>query len=210
MIIRRRHNGRFVITPNAMWEDRKLSAEAKGTLGYLLSRPHDWHVRQAHLGRVMGCGRERMQRIVNELIDSGYVERSEQERVEGGRFGTLEYIVRDEPQAENTTTDETRQSGNPESERPTPYKEREELKDRTSVSQLRLPQKQSREVTRPMHGDRGSIERQIATRIDPGGSGGFAVLMTMPESEVEALCARQRRGTLDEQAIQRLRARADP
>lgn len=49
---------------------------------------------------------------------------------------------------------------------------------------------------------RGAIEVQIAERI---GSNGFDVLMALPLSEVEALCVRQRRGSLDDATIERLR-----
>jgi predicted DNA-binding transcriptional regulator AlpA len=54
-------------------------------------------------------------------------------------------------------------------------------------------------------GDRGAIKLQIAERIGPKG---FDVLMSLPLSEVEALCTRQRRGSLGDDEIARLRIRA--
>jgi hypothetical protein len=39
-IVRREHRAHFTILPNAIFLDERLSIEAKGVLGYLLSRPH--------------------------------------------------------------------------------------------------------------------------------------------------------------------------
>jgi hypothetical protein len=51
--------------------------------------------------------------------------------------------------------------------------------------------------------DRGSIELSIANRI---GENGWVILMALPTSTVEYLVSRERRGTLDEEAIAQLRA----
>ena len=53
-IIRRKHDSQFTVVPNRIFEDDRLSIEAKGVLGYLLSRPHDWSVRHDHLQRELG------------------------------------------------------------------------------------------------------------------------------------------------------------
>jgi len=53
-----------------VFADERLSIEAKGVLGHLLSRPHKWRVR---LG--MSGGRKKLQRIFRELIAAGYVTR---------------------------------------------------------------------------------------------------------------------------------------
>ena len=52
--------------------------------------------------------------------------------------------------------------------------------------------------------DRGRIELEIANRI---GSDGFDVLMALPASEVDQLCAMQRRGSLDQSALDQARER---
>ncbi|MFH1342849.1 MAG: hypothetical protein ABIL01_16850 [Pseudomonadota bacterium] len=94
-IVRRRQNARFAALPNAIWEDDRLSIEAKGVLGYLLSRPANWHVRLPQVGKKLDLGKDRLQRIFRELIAAGYVTR-EQPRVASGAFDRFEYIVRDE------------------------------------------------------------------------------------------------------------------
>jgi hypothetical protein len=66
-------------------------------LGYLLSRPHKWHVRLDHVGRTLVVGRKKLQRIFRELIAAGYVAREAQRIVDGHRFGELDYVVRDVP-----------------------------------------------------------------------------------------------------------------
>lgn len=97
-IVRREHNGNFTIVPNAIHEDRRLSIEAKGALGYLLSRPSKWEVRHGHLRKLWGIGRDKFQRVMGELIAAGYVERdSNQPRDNNNRFTAYDYVVRDIP-----------------------------------------------------------------------------------------------------------------
>ena len=98
-IIRREHRAHFTIVPNAVFADTRLSIEAKGVLGYLLSRPRKWRVRPEHVARTLNVGRKKLQRIFRELIGAGYVTREPQRFVNGHRFGDLDYVVRDVPLA---------------------------------------------------------------------------------------------------------------
>jgi len=98
-IVRREHRAQFTIIPNAIFRDDRLSIEAKGVLGYLLSRPHNWQVRLDHVSRTLRIGRKKLQRIFRELIGAGYVTR-EQARTAGvHRFCQIDYVVRDVPLA---------------------------------------------------------------------------------------------------------------
>ena len=96
-IVRREHRAHFTIVPNAVFADARLSVEAKGVLGYLLSRPHKWQVRLEHIGRTLKVGRKKLQRIFRELIGAGYVTREPQRFGACHRFGDLDYVVRDMP-----------------------------------------------------------------------------------------------------------------
>jgi len=96
-IVRREHRDNFTIVPNAMFLDERLSVEAKGVLGFLLSRPHKWQVRLDHIERTLKIGRKKLQRIFRELIGAGYVTREQQRILDGYRFGEMDYVVRDVP-----------------------------------------------------------------------------------------------------------------
>jgi hypothetical protein len=98
-ILRSEHRADFTIVPNEVFVDRRLSAEAKGVLGYLLSRPHNWHVRLDHVGRTLLIGRKKLQRIFRELIRAGYVSREQRRGPDDHRFDRADYVVRDVPEA---------------------------------------------------------------------------------------------------------------
>jgi len=97
VIIRRHHNSDFTIVPNAIFEDDRLSVEAKGVLGYLLSRPHNWTVRLAHIGKTLKIGRDKTERIFQELRTAGYVIRGSSQKRIMGRWDAAEYVVLDNP-----------------------------------------------------------------------------------------------------------------
>ena len=161
-IIRRRHNRDFTTIRNDVFRDEDLALDALGLLCYLRSRPDDWNISQEHLRRRFGTGsgdarkpmgREQMQRIMRELIASGWVQR-EEARTGRGSFGGVEYVVLDEPDKGSPSEDETPdvaslpqsgfptpgepstgepstgepESGEPESVNPTAYKELDSTK----------------------------------------------------------------------------------
>jgi len=88
-------NARYTTVPNHVFEDARLSMEARWLLGYLLSKPDNWTVILGDIAKRGGCGRDKARRIVNELVQNGYAEK-EQER-EDGRFGKLSLVIYDEP-----------------------------------------------------------------------------------------------------------------
>jgi hypothetical protein len=104
-IVRREHRAHFTILPNAIFLDERLSIEAKGVLGYLLSRPHKWSVRLEQIGWALRIGREKLQRIFRELISTGYVTREQQRMADDQRFGRVDYVVQDVPEAVTRSVD---------------------------------------------------------------------------------------------------------
>ncbi len=89
-----RGNDEFIAMPRAPFQDNRITAEAKGVFGYLLTLPPDSKIRHDPLRRALGIGRDRLERIFKELIGAGYVARSEkQTRVGGGVFGGYDYVV---------------------------------------------------------------------------------------------------------------------
>jgi hypothetical protein len=98
VIIRHRHEKSFVIVPNGIFHDARLSLGAKGLLAYLLSLPPDWDVRHDQLQRELRIGRKQLEKHLEELIAAGYVVRDQvQGRDEHNRFTTLNYVVTDIP-----------------------------------------------------------------------------------------------------------------
>lgn len=74
-IARNRENP-YCVVPNALAQNSKLTFEARGLLLYLLSKPDDWMVRMADLQKAaFHTGREKVQRIVRDLLAAGYMER---------------------------------------------------------------------------------------------------------------------------------------
>lgn len=147
-IIRRRHNKNFTVIGNEVFSDESLDLDALGLLCYLRSRPNDWNISTEQLRRRFGCGPEKMQRLMRELIASGWILRQEIRKGSSGTFAGVEYVVLDEPGQDATAQGgaaKTRhspesekpiavpesgkpesgepESAEPESEKPTPYKE---------------------------------------------------------------------------------------
>lgn len=84
----------FVMIPNEMLEDTRLSWKAKGLLAYLLSKPDGWKVWEADLMAHAKDARDSVRSAVQELIKTGYVTRERKQR-EDGRFAGYDYAVHD-------------------------------------------------------------------------------------------------------------------
>jgi hypothetical protein len=76
-IIRTYHdtNNPFAQISRAALQNRDLSWEARGVLGYLLSKPVDWEIHFWDLVNQGPGARDRMRRILNELQTAGHVAR---------------------------------------------------------------------------------------------------------------------------------------
>lgn len=102
-IFRKRLTSNFSVISNEVFESG-LSAEAIGVLCYLLSKPDNWVLIQGHLSSKFDCGRDRMQRIISELIDVGYIRKNRPRDPVTKAYLTTEYIIVDsktEPLPEN-------------------------------------------------------------------------------------------------------------
>jgi hypothetical protein len=95
---RSNHTSNYTKIPNAMPLDGRLSVEAKGALAYMLSRPPGWRFYHWELQQTLRIGRQKLERIINELIAAGYLTRSRvQPRDANNRFLGYEYVVCDVP-----------------------------------------------------------------------------------------------------------------
>lgn len=90
-------NARYTTVPNHVFEDLRLSMEARWLLGYLLSKPDNWTVRMGDIRKKGNCGRDKARAMVSELVDAGYMEREDARK--DGKFNGLMLVIYDEPQA---------------------------------------------------------------------------------------------------------------
>ena len=92
----------FTQIPNAWLRDSRISLGAKGLLAQLLSHAPGWRISQDSLAFANGVGRDAIRTLINELLDAGYLTRSEnRERTEKGYLGGYTYTTQD-PTAEPT------------------------------------------------------------------------------------------------------------
>jgi biotin operon repressor len=95
----------FTQIPNAWLRDKTISLGAKGLLAQLLSHAPGWSISQESLGRDNGIGRDAIRTLINELLDAGYLTRSEdRQRTDKGYLGGYTYTTQD-PTRDNPTQD---------------------------------------------------------------------------------------------------------
>lgn len=82
-------------------QDRRLTFEARGMLAYLLSKPNDWEVEVNDLKQQ--CGRDRVYRIINELLEANYLKR-ENAHDGKGKFSGYNYQLYETPFTEKPYT----------------------------------------------------------------------------------------------------------
>lgn len=92
MIIHSNPQNNFTKISNAFIQDSNISAEAKMVGILLMSYPSDWIVNIAHLSKTLGKGVATIRKALKELIQTGKLTISEQERDEKGRFTKDEKI----------------------------------------------------------------------------------------------------------------------
>ena len=89
----------YVLSRNIS-EDKRLGWAARGLLVYLLGKPDHWKVSVAALVNETAeagtkSGRDTVYKLLNELIDAGYIERRQVSN--DGKFGGIDYIVCEQP-----------------------------------------------------------------------------------------------------------------
>ena len=95
-ITKGKFDNKFTTIPNSLIQNTDLTLEARGLLIFLLSKPSDWKVNVKNLSQDNDIGRDKCYKIINALIDSGYIVRNE-EKVKG-RYNYTEYFVYPEKQ----------------------------------------------------------------------------------------------------------------
>lgn len=99
----------FTQIPNDWLRDSRISLGAKGLLAQLLSHAPGWRISQENLAHANGVGRDAIRTLINELLEAGYLMRSEdRERNEKGYLGGYTYTTQDpsgEPTLDKPTQD---------------------------------------------------------------------------------------------------------
>ena len=83
----------FTQVPNEIIENVSLSALARLLYIYMLSKKEGWSFYRSSMANILGCSRQKLNKVVKELIDAGLVERREQSRDKRG-FGAMVYVVK--------------------------------------------------------------------------------------------------------------------
>lgn len=109
-LIRGRHafDDHFTQIPNAWLRDKRLSLAAIGLLAQLMSHKPGWQISQDSLGKANGLGRDAVRTILNELMEAGYLKRSEKRtRNSTGQLAGYVYTTTDPMSGEPTLGEPT-------------------------------------------------------------------------------------------------------
>jgi hypothetical protein len=74
---------KYFVVDNAIFSNERLSWEARGLMGYILSKPDDWQVRLHDLIRRGPAGEHKIRRMLRELQQFGYLRRERMKRFDG-------------------------------------------------------------------------------------------------------------------------------
>lgn len=82
-IVRVRKDARYFVASNVPFNDERLSWEARGVMGYLLSKPDDWKVWMGDLVNKGPSSIRIIKRVMAELRNAGYMSRKKIRRPDG-------------------------------------------------------------------------------------------------------------------------------
>jgi hypothetical protein len=86
----------FARIPNDWLRDDRLSLEARGLLAQIMSHKPGWNLSIRSISAQNRIGKEKVRRIIEELMKYEYLERSEKQgKDEKGRMTSYDYITRD-------------------------------------------------------------------------------------------------------------------
>lgn len=88
-IYRVKKNKDFFVASNEPFNDERLSWEARGIMGYLLSKTDGWELREQDLVSKGPAGKHKIKRAVNELKEYGYIRRIRERNADG----TFAYVT---------------------------------------------------------------------------------------------------------------------
>lgn len=102
--------------------DKRLSLKGRGLLSTVLSLPDDWEYSIGGLAAICKESRDGIRTAINELESIGYVQRGDQERVDG-KFTAGDYTIYEVPPAEQDAAHRVAVTGTVLPSRQQPHKE---------------------------------------------------------------------------------------
>lgn len=98
----------FTQIPNEYLRDKRLSLAAIGLLGQLLSHRPGWEITQENLAKANNVGRDAIRTLINQLVDAGYLRRSDKrQRNSAGQLAGYDYVTCDPMLGEPTLAEPT-------------------------------------------------------------------------------------------------------
>ncbi len=91
-IIRTPRNGQFLVVSHTPLKDIRLNWDSRGLLVFLLSKPDDWTVNVEYLIKQAPSGRDKIYRMLKELITFGYIERQQKRNPSGNIEGYIYFV----------------------------------------------------------------------------------------------------------------------
>lgn len=140
----------FVVLYRSAAQDDRLSLEARGLLVMMASLPDNWSYSETGLAAKAGCGRQKVNRILRELIDAGYLLR-EQRHGERGKFSSCTYVLQEEaPSGDGKKAPlyEKPSTGSPSTVKPS-----------TGNQALKNKEEKNKEINTPLTPQRGAARR---------------------------------------------------
>lgn len=107
----------YIVVPNSILRDKRISITARGLLVIILSLPPKWKLTVSGLVTVTGAGETAVRAGLRELEKYGYVQCT-RARDSKGRIGCMDYIIREVPLNEENPKVENPKVENPEVEKP--------------------------------------------------------------------------------------------
>lgn len=102
-VLRHKHTVEYVVIPNSLLRDERLSLKDIGLLAYMLHLPDDWSFSISGLCTVFGNdGRDSISGSLKRIENAGYLKR-ERARDTGGKVGGAIWFVSDLPMDEPKT-----------------------------------------------------------------------------------------------------------
>lgn len=100
--------------PRELIFDSSLSDRARFVFCFMVSKPDNWQFFLEPMAKELGYSVETLRKYIKELVESGWIDKGEQER-DKGEFGATTYILRANKKSctENTDTEISRHGKNP-------------------------------------------------------------------------------------------------